>query len=244
LSSPIRKLLTLLVALDGASQEQANNFFYLPNIIASNLDSFGSVGKPLSGSLLPLTEASIGLKECSLPRRGLSGFINGLTATALADTGAGQNIVSLSCAAGQNLKISPLSESFKLGNSQEIKSIGRFQYISIGQLYETNFFLTGTVVIKWSFAMEPSEIYELVCHVLAKCTYEVILGRVFLSTTQTLSTYRNRLTRCIPSLTTQRNFRVGLCGDTCQRLIGVIGDKNTVYAVPDTGAEANLIDEW
>jgi hypothetical protein len=96
----------------------------------------------------------------------------------------------------------------------------------------------------WAFEADTCETYEIVCHVLPKFIFSLILGRVFLGLTETLSKHRRRFSACVPILVRQPYFRVGLCGDTCQRLMGVIGENIVVYAVPDTGAEANIIDEW
>jgi hypothetical protein len=97
------------------------------------------------------------------------------------------------------------------------------------------------VKLRWAFAEEP-ESYDLLFHVLPTCIYDVILGNAFLTATETLSKHRRRLTERVFSRTSV--FKFGFLGNTCQRLEGVLADKYPVLAVPDTGAERNVMDAW
>ena len=76
-------------------------------------------------------------------KRGVPGFINGQKACAIADTGAGNNIISESLARQMNLTIEPSTTTFRIGNRERVKSVGeqhRFAY----RLHEAKFsaFLT------------------------------------------------------------------------------------------------------
>ena len=59
-------------------------------------------------------------------KRGLSGFMNGKRKSAMADTGAGHNIVSAAFIADEGLTITGTSAVLRLGNSRKIKSLGMF----------------------------------------------------------------------------------------------------------------------
>lgn len=69
--------------------------------------------------------------------------------------------------------------------------------------------------------------------------YDVILGRTFLATTETLSKYRRRITECVFSVANY--FEFCLLGDICYRFESSLEDK-PVFAVQDTGAERNVMD--
>lgn len=98
----------------------------------------------------------------------------------------------------------------------------------------------GTVMVDYAFAEEPSEIYKLVCHVLPHCSYDLILGNAFLVATDTLSRHRRRLTECLFSVVDV--LHLSFLGNDCQLLEGTLADQYTTYALPDTGAEKNVVD--
>lgn len=154
-------------------------------------------------------------------KRGLASFVNGTRLSVIADTGATQNIVSAAYAKERKMTMKETSYSFKLGNSAVVKSM-------------------GTVMIDYAFAEEPSYIYKLVCHVLPHCTYDLILGHTFLFATESLSKHRRRLTECLFSVVNV--FHLSFLGNESQLLEGVIADRYTTYALPDTGAERNVMD--
>jgi hypothetical protein len=58
-------------------------------------------------------------------KRGLSGFINTTRASAIADTGSAQNVISAAYALDLMLPIEHTSSSFRVGNSKTVQSIGR-----------------------------------------------------------------------------------------------------------------------
>ena len=100
--------------------------------------------------------------------------------------------------------------------------------------------IIGTVNVRWAFADKPTEIIEVVCHVISNCAYDVILGRRFLSMTETFTKYKHRLTKCLSSAAGV--LRINLLDESRQFLEGTLGDTYKTDAVPDTGAEGNVMD--
>jgi hypothetical protein len=100
--------------------------------------------------------------------------------------------------------------------------------------------MTGTVQFQWAFGDDSRNITTIACHVLGTCIYDLILGRRFLAETQTLSKYQHRLSQCVFSA--PRSFKFGLLGETFCRMEGTLGSQEHVLALPDTGAERNVID--
>ena len=100
--------------------------------------------------------------------------------------------------------------------------------------------IIGTVNVRWAFADKPTETIEVVCHVISNCAYDVILGRQFLSMTETFTKYKHRLTKCLSSAAAVLRFN--LLDESCQFLEGTLGDTYKTDAVPDTGAEGNVMD--
>jgi hypothetical protein len=68
----------------------------------------------------------------------------------------------------------------------------------------------------------------------------VILGQDFLTATETFSKHRRRLTECVFSVA--RVFKFGFLENRCHRLEGFLDHVIQVLAVPDTGAERNVMD--
>ena len=100
--------------------------------------------------------------------------------------------------------------------------------------------MIGTVNVRWAFADKPTEPIEVVCHVISKCSYDVILGRRFLSMTKTFTKYKHRLTNCLSSAAGA--LSINLLDESRQFLEGTLGDRHQIHAVPDTGAEGNVMD--
>ena len=95
--------------------------------------------------------------------------------------------------------------------------------------------------MRWAFAEKPAEIFDIICHVLPHCTYDLILGSGFLTATETMSKYRRRITECVFSIANA--FHLNFLGNDSQYLRGSLADRYTVLALPDTGAEVNVIDK-
>ncbi len=64
-------------------------------------------------------------REVSKIKRGLPGFVNGSRTSALADTGAAQNIVSAAFVQEKGLSIKKDQGRFRLGNSKIAQSVGK-----------------------------------------------------------------------------------------------------------------------
>ncbi|KAI4268342.1 MAG: hypothetical protein L6R38_007874 [Xanthoria sp. 2 TBL-2021] len=161
----------------------------------------------------------------SKTKRGLPGFVNGARVSALPDTGCSRNTVSLAFAQDMKLAIRGSPADFKLGNSTYTKSL-------------------GTVTLDWAFLDSPQDISKIICDVLPKCNYPMILGSPFLTATQTLSKYKHRLTECLFSAVNVPKLNFRGCDDS--RLHGYVGGYGEelieVAALPDTGAERNIMD--
>ena len=94
--------------------------------------------------------------------------------------------------------------------------------------------------IRWAFADSPKHRISILCHVLPSCTYDLILGNSFLKATETLTTFRYRLTKCLFTMINNVSH-FGFLGETYERLEGTIADAHHVLAVPDTGADRNVM---
>ena len=155
-------------------------------------------------------------------KRGLASLVNGVKLSVLADTGASHNVLSAKYAKSRGLEVDPSStEAFRLGNSTYVDSI-------------------GTAKIEYAFAEEPSKIYHLTCHVLRDCVYDLILGSSFLAATETLSKFRHRISNC--AFKVLKFVHMAYMGTGSQLIEGTIAGSHPTSAVPDTGAECNVMD--
>ena len=161
------------------------------------------------------------LRKVSKVRRGLASWVNGARLSVIADTGAAANVISAAYVKQRKLVVDRSSSAFKLGNSSVIDSL-------------------GTVTIDYAFGEDPLNVFKLVCHVLPNCVYDLILGNVFLTATKTMSKHRRRLTECVFSVVNV--FHLGYLGNFQQVLEGTLDDRYPSFAIPDTGAERNVID--
>ena len=98
----------------------------------------------------------------------------------------------------------------------------------------------GTVSILWAFAEDRKKTFSILCHVIPRCTYDLILGNEFLRATNTLIKFRHRLTKCLFSVI-HNVPHFGFLGETYQRLQGTLADEHSVLAIPDTGADKNIM---
>ena len=131
--------------------------------------------------LPPQQTPNLGSKKISKVRRGLTSFVNGSRLSVLPDTGSEKNVISEAYIKERKIPLEYSKSSFRLGNSRIIESI-------------------GTVTIDYAFAEEPSNVFQVLCHVLPNCIYDLILGNSFLTATETMSKYRRRLTKCVFSV--------------------------------------------
>ena len=166
---------------------------------------------------------SIGPARKLQHKRGLASLVNGSRLSALADTGAGHNIMSALYVHERGFVIDTHAKSwFRLGNGRMVQSL-------------------GTVQVDYAFAGEVSHHnLNLICHVLKDSLYDLILGQPFLWVTETMTKFRHRFTECLFSV--GRFFHFGFFGNGQERLRGTLADLYRTNAVPDTGAERNVID--
>ncbi|GKT64830.1 hypothetical protein ColTof4_07228 [Colletotrichum tofieldiae] len=156
------------------------------------------------------------------------GHINGREVNALADTGAGYNIVPVIFA--KRLGWDPLShkhgngEKLRMANGNFIDTIGAFKAV-------------------WKFASEPSKRWKITFHVVRNLVHDAVLGKDFLMGSETMTKNRHRLSRLKSVFRTFKGLPmlfVNDIGAVTQRLQGLInGDR--VYALPDSGSEPNLL---
>ena len=166
-------------------------------------------------------------------KRGLPGFANGVQTSAIADTGAAANIISVKCAEEMQLpmKYRPCSEFPSLPN----RSVRLLAFES----FRKKLTLTDTVSLRWAFAESPTEETNVLCHVLPNSTFELILGSGFLKATETLTKYRRRLTECVFHIASLAHLS-HLDGES-QYLRGMLADRDVAFAVPDTCADRNIM---
>lgn len=176
-------------------------------------------------------------------KQGLVGSVNGANIAAMADTGSRENIISESYAENLGLTVEGSPSSFTIGNAQKIQSIGEYLLFAIHRKSSrvlTLFRPAGTVSLLWAFAENPKETFSILCHVLPRCTYSLILGNRFLKATETMSRFGHRLTKCLFSVVNNVSG-FSFLGESCQRLEGTIADRYQIFAIPDTGSERNVM---
>ncbi|KAL8668307.1 MAG: hypothetical protein Q9168_007065 [Polycauliona sp. 1 TL-2023] len=181
----------------------------------------------LQGRVQAITSHSDSVKKSlSKVKRGLPGFVNGVRVSAFPDTGSSRNVVSLAFAQDRKLDVQGKPTHLRLGNSSYTKSL-------------------GTVKVDWAFSESPLDVSKIICDVLPRCNYPLILGSRFLGATQTLSKFRSRLSECLFS--TANVLGLNFLESDESRLHGYLGGDDkarvAVAAVPDTGAEGNIMDE-
>ena len=217
--------------------------FPTKTIINKLLAQPAAVAKPFASSYSEASPRSNPSATLLKLKQGLVGFVNGANIAAMADTGSRENIISESYAKNLGLNVEGSPSSFKIGNAQKIQSLGEYIPITIHRESFRVLMLfrpAGTVSLLWAFAENPKESFSILCHVLPRCTYSLILGNRFLRATETISKFGHRLTKCLFSVVNNVS-RFGFLGESCQRLEGTIADKHQVFAIPDTGAERNVM---
>ena len=160
-------------------------------------------------------------KKVTRVKRGLSSFVNGSRLSVVADTGSKENVISTAYVKERKIPMHLSPFSLTIGNSVVVDSI-------------------GTVTVDYAFAEEPSKITQLVCRVLPNCIYDLILGNSFLTATETMTKHKRRLSECVFSVVNL--FHLSFLGNNSQGLAGTLADQYSASAVPDTGAEKNIID--
>ncbi|KAH8724361.1 hypothetical protein GQ44DRAFT_286635 [Phaeosphaeriaceae sp. PMI808] len=112
-------------------------------------------------------------------------------------------------------------QTFKLANGKMARALGR-------------------VETKWKFSTELERAYDLVFHVLPKCSRHVILGNTFLQETKTMSIHKQRIRYAKRRKLTQRVVNLIGNHNMSQRMAGSLNGV-PVLALPDSGAEPNIV---
>ena len=218
------------------------------------LDFHYQIKSEQSGTPLPIPGEKLDShyrKSTTKIKRGLSGFVNGLRTSAFPDTGAAENVVSAAFAEERQLEIKNNPSNFRLGNSRVTQSIGKEvsfalvksqDRITFSSVNADNYFVSkGTVRMRWAFAEEATKPFDIICHVLPICIYDLILGGKFLVATETLAKYRRRVTQCVFTSVNMLHFNLLYDGHQTLEVEGRLGDHLTC-AIADTGAERNVMD--
>lgn len=154
----------------------------------------------------------------------LPGFVNDHQVSALPDTGAARNMMSVRFARRHSIPIQRGLEhrcTFQIANGRTVRS-------------------KGIARATWTFPEDPGKTYDLEFHILASCPYDVLIGAKFLEETETLSIHRNRLKK--RQVSSRDTHSVNLCGSPSQLLRGYLNTE-PVSVLPDTGSQVNLMSE-
>jgi hypothetical protein len=91
--------------------------------IVTFADALNDAGHAFPDPQLSTTSELLPHKEARA-KRGVKGFVNGVQKSAIADTGSARNIISAAFAAKLDVQVYHQRETFKLGNTKEIQSLG------------------------------------------------------------------------------------------------------------------------
>jgi hypothetical protein len=160
--------------------------------------------------------------------RGVKGKVNGHRVHALADTGAGCNIMVASLARRLGFDASADHAArrrprLRMANGKTVATLGSFEVV-------------------WEFSTPSDKLthWRLVFHVLQDFLYDVVLGNEFLMRSETMSRHQHRLSRMprpprLPLVLSSNNI-----GTVSQRALGFLNGLS-VQALPDSGSEASLL---
>lgn len=150
----------------------------------------------------------------------VSGTVNNVPVSALADTGSCIDVISESFARRHNLQIDR-------SQRQEIK-------LPKGMLKTV-----GKTLVIFRFTDDATE-HPRWFHILKRSYYEVVLGREFLNMTETCTTYKNRIQqRLVPCI--KSGNCLFLLGDPEQDTIKCTINEREGKALADTGSDLMLI---
>ncbi|KAI0383181.1 hypothetical protein F5Y04DRAFT_250807 [Hypomontagnella monticulosa] len=171
------------------------------------------------------------------------GRINKRETHAIPDTGAEYNIIAASFAATLGLEV----QNHRQGDEKLLR-------MANGKHIQTR----GIVEADWCFSAPTSQdndinenessssgkekrSWRLVFHVLGDFVYDLVLGHSFLMETETMSRFKERLSRIPRPLSALSVLRVNLMGVPSQRVRGTLGKDKPIWALPDSGSEPNLL---
>ena len=161
---------------------------------------------------------------------GLEGRINGIHVFALADTGSHMNFINGAYAKSLELKSMDYAlnqrPQFVMGHGRTIQAVGEIE-------------------ISWQFEGESNLSYEMVLQVLPNSIFDVMIGAKFLYETNTMAGNNHRLRRIPKPDRAMLARNVNFCGSPSRYLNGVLLGADSkpewCFALPDSGAEANII---
>lgn len=171
-----------------------------------------------------------GESELSHTFCGLEGRINGIHVFALADTGSHMNFINGTYAKSLELK----SMDYALDQRpQFVMGHGRTTHA------------VGEIEISWQFEGESDLSYGMVLQVLPNSIFDVMIGAKFLYETNTMAGNNHRLRRIPKPDRAMLARNVNFCGSPCRYLNGVLLgadlEPERCFALPDSGAEANIL---
>jgi hypothetical protein len=178
-----------------------------------------------------------GLKPTEIRDRRVCGVINGTQVKAIPDTGAGQSFISATFLKKLKRR-QPTGEPEVVIREVKTSNAATTVQLASGKTVTS----TSTVSIPWRFQGEENHTYQLECHVLPRCSQDLILGDRFLRLTKTLTTFKHRITTTLRSLgtATTKLFRLNYMGHDKRRLWGHLHGE-LVAALPDSGSDIMAI---
>lgn len=179
-----------------------------------------------SAAFIPKTDAT----HAATARRDrgilmLEGFINGSPVSAIPDTGAEKSMMAASFAKRMGLEIQP-EQPGKETNLQ----LASGKYICA----------VGVVRADWSLKGNPSKVWAWNFTILENCIRDIVIGDDFLKPNDIMSINRHFLSRKPRPRNALYVRNVNILGSPSQRLSGIL-NNNHVQALPDSGAEPNII---
>ena len=161
---------------------------------------------------------------------GLKGKINGTRVFALADTGSHRNFINGAYAESLGLKSTHYAldqrPSFVMGHGRTIQAIGE-------------------IGISWQFERDSYSSYNIVLQVLPNSIFDVMIGAEFLYETNTMAGNNHRLCRIPKPDRAMLARNISFCGSPRRYLNGVLhaaeSEPKRCFALPDSGAEANIL---
>ncbi|KAK3295074.1 uncharacterized protein B0H64DRAFT_476429 [Chaetomium fimeti] len=164
--------------------------------------------------------------------RRVCGVINGTQIRAIPDTGADESFISASF-------LKRLKRRQPAGPGMGIQEVEARDGPTVRLASGKTVTCTSTASIPWTFEGE-NRTYRLDCRVLPKCPQDLILGDGFLRLTETLTSFKHRISTTLRSLATKKLFRLNYMGHDKRRLWGHL-DGDPVAALPDSGSDIMAI---
>jgi hypothetical protein len=150
----------------------------------------------------------------------VEGYVKNMLVEAFPDSGADVSFISPQLVA-------------KLGLVSQLDDGRREIHLPDGRLVIS----PGVVHISWFFKGE-NVLNTMRCWIFPGSIHDLVLGKPFLSLTETLTTFKHRIKSRLASFS--KRLRLRLLGREQQRLWGTL-DGHPTLALPDTGSDAMLV---